>query len=73
LTTRAAPAYVAGVRPDLDGGCRGLAEGPRRRERLEAVGLDSSRSRPPTRDIRPLFRDKVRAYVHRVGAPHADS
>lgn len=39
---------------------------------LEAVGLDSSRSRPPTRDVRPLFFDKVREYVRRTGAPGAN-
>jgi len=36
---------------------------------LELVGLDSSRSRPPLRDIRPLFRDKARKMLQACGVP----
>jgi 4-hydroxy-tetrahydrodipicolinate synthase len=36
---------------------------------LELVGLDSSRCRPPTRDIRPLFREKARAMLRQCGVP----
>lgn len=36
---------------------------------LELVGLDSSRSRPPMRDIRPLFREKVRTMLRTCGVP----
>jgi 4-hydroxy-tetrahydrodipicolinate synthase len=36
---------------------------------LELVGLDSSRSRPPIRDIRPGFREKTRAMLKSCGVP----
>jgi dihydrodipicolinate synthase/N-acetylneuraminate lyase len=36
---------------------------------MELVGLDSSRSRPPTRDVRPLFRDKARQMLLDCGVP----
>ncbi len=37
---------------------------------LELIGLDSSRCRPPTRDIRPRFRDQARAMLKACGVPH---
>ncbi|CAN5818278.1 4-hydroxy-tetrahydrodipicolinate synthase [soil metagenome] len=37
---------------------------------LELVGLDSSRCRPPTRDIRPQFREKARQMLRQIGCPH---
>ncbi len=37
---------------------------------LELCGFDTSRCRPPTRDIRPLFRDKARQLLRRCGVPH---
>jgi len=37
---------------------------------LELLGFDSSRCRPPTRDIRPLFRDKARQMLRNCGVPH---
>ena len=37
---------------------------------MELVGLPSSRSRPPTRDIRDLYRDKARAMLKTIGAPN---
>ncbi len=36
---------------------------------MELVGLPSSRSRPPTRDIRPLFREKARKMLLECGVP----
>ena len=36
---------------------------------LELVGLDSSRCRPPTRDIRPLFREKARHMLRDCAVP----
>lgn len=36
---------------------------------MELVGLPSSRCRPPTRDIRELYRDRTRAMLKRIGAP----
>jgi dihydrodipicolinate synthase/N-acetylneuraminate lyase len=36
---------------------------------MELVGLDSSRSRPPTRDVRPLFREKARQMLLDCGVP----
>ena len=36
---------------------------------LELVGLDSSRCRPPTRDIRSAFRDKARKMLDQCGVP----
>lgn len=36
---------------------------------MEIVGLPSSRCRPPTRDIRNIYRDKARAMLEAVGAP----
>ncbi len=37
---------------------------------LELVGLDSSRNRPPIRDIRPKFREKARQFLKKCGVPH---
>lgn len=36
---------------------------------MELVGLDSSRSRPPTRDVRPLYREKARQMLLDCGVP----
>jgi dihydrodipicolinate synthase/N-acetylneuraminate lyase len=36
---------------------------------MELVGLGSSRSRPPTRDVREVFRDQVRSMLERAGVP----
>ena len=36
---------------------------------MELVGLDSSRSRPPTRDVRPLYREKARRMLLDCGVP----
>ena len=36
---------------------------------MELVGLPSSRCRPPTRDIRELYREKTRDMLIRIGAP----
>ena len=36
---------------------------------MELVGLPSSRCRPPTRDIRDLYRDRTREMLIRIGAP----
>lgn len=36
---------------------------------MELVGLPSSRSRPPTRDIRDLYRDRAREMLAAIGAP----
>lgn len=36
---------------------------------MELVGLDSSRSRPPTRDVRRLFREKARRMLLDSGVP----
>jgi len=36
---------------------------------MELVGLPSSRCRPPTRDIRALYRDKTRDMLLKIGAP----
>jgi len=36
---------------------------------MELVGLDSSRSRPPTRDIREAFRDRCRQMLIDTGVP----
>jgi 4-hydroxy-tetrahydrodipicolinate synthase len=38
---------------------------------LELIGLDSSRCRPPVRDIRPLFRDQARHMLLETGVPQA--
>jgi dihydrodipicolinate synthase/N-acetylneuraminate lyase len=35
---------------------------------MELVGIGSSRCRPPTRDVRPLYRAKAAAMLHQVGA-----
>lgn len=35
----------------------------------ELVGLDSSRCRPPTRDVRPQFRERVRRMLIECGVP----
>lgn len=36
---------------------------------MELVGLDSSRSRPPTRDVRPRFREQARQMLLDCGVP----
>jgi dihydrodipicolinate synthase/N-acetylneuraminate lyase len=36
---------------------------------MELVGLDSSRCRPPTRDVRPLYREKARQMMIASGVP----
>ena len=36
---------------------------------MELVGLDSSRCRPPTRDVRELYRDKAREMLVKTGVP----
>ena len=36
---------------------------------MELVGLPSSRCRPPTRDIRDIYREKTREMLIRIGAP----
>ena len=36
---------------------------------LELIGLDASPCRPPIRDIRPRFREKVRAMLQAAGVP----
>jgi dihydrodipicolinate synthase/N-acetylneuraminate lyase len=36
---------------------------------MELVGLPSSRSRPPTRDVRPLFRERCREMLLACGVP----
>jgi dihydrodipicolinate synthase/N-acetylneuraminate lyase len=36
---------------------------------MELIGLDSSRCRPPTRDIRELFRDRTRTMLIETGVP----
>jgi len=36
---------------------------------MELVGLDSSRCRPPTRDVRPLYREKCRQMMLTSGVP----
>ena len=36
---------------------------------MELVGLDSSRSRPPTRDVRPIYREKARQMLLDCGVP----
>ncbi len=36
---------------------------------LEYVGLEGGRCRPPTRDIRPIFAEKVRQMAERCGVP----
>lgn len=35
---------------------------------MELMGLGSSRCRPPTRDIRPLYREKAAAMLRQIGA-----
>jgi dihydrodipicolinate synthase/N-acetylneuraminate lyase len=37
---------------------------------MELVGLPSSRSRPPTRDVRPLFRERCRQMLLATGVPN---
>jgi dihydrodipicolinate synthase/N-acetylneuraminate lyase len=37
---------------------------------MELVGLPSSRSRPPTRDVRPLFRERCRQMLLDTGVPN---
>ena len=36
---------------------------------MELVGLDSSRARPPTRDVRERFRDQARQMLIDCGTP----
>ncbi|MCS6780957.1 MAG: hypothetical protein NZ555_14795, partial [Geminicoccaceae bacterium] len=36
---------------------------------MELVGLGSSRCRPPTRDVRPLYRERCREMLIRSGCP----
>ena len=36
---------------------------------MELVGLDSSRCRPPTRDVRTLYRDRCREMMLATGVP----
>jgi dihydrodipicolinate synthase/N-acetylneuraminate lyase len=36
---------------------------------MELVGLDSSRCRPPTRDVRDTYRERARAMLKATGAP----
>jgi dihydrodipicolinate synthase/N-acetylneuraminate lyase len=36
---------------------------------MELVGLDSSRSRPPTRDVRPIYREQARQMLLACGVP----
>ncbi|MFO1055621.1 MAG: dihydrodipicolinate synthase family protein [Dongiaceae bacterium] len=36
---------------------------------MELIGLDSSRCRPPTRDIRPLYRERTRQMLLATGVP----
>lgn len=36
---------------------------------LELIGLDTSRCRPPVRDVRPQFRDRVRRMLVETGVP----
>jgi 4-hydroxy-tetrahydrodipicolinate synthase len=36
---------------------------------MELVGLDSSRCRPPTRDVRAQFRERARAMLIESGVP----
>jgi len=36
---------------------------------MELVGLDSSRNRPPTRDVRDAWRDRCRAMLQQCGVP----
>jgi dihydrodipicolinate synthase/N-acetylneuraminate lyase len=36
---------------------------------MELIGLDSSRCRPPTRDVRPLYREKARQMMLASGVP----
>jgi dihydrodipicolinate synthase/N-acetylneuraminate lyase len=36
---------------------------------MELIGLDSSRCRPPTRDVRPLYREKARRMMIASGVP----
>jgi 4-hydroxy-tetrahydrodipicolinate synthase len=40
---------------------------------MELVGLPSSRCRPPTRDIRGLYRDKAHAMLRKIGAPRVST
>jgi hypothetical protein len=36
---------------------------------MELIGLDSSRCRPPTRDIRDRYRERCRAMMRQCGVP----
>ena len=37
---------------------------------LECIGFSSSRERPPTRDVRELFREKTRQMLIASGVPN---
>ena len=37
---------------------------------MELVGMDSSRNRPPTRDLRNQFRDKAQKMMQQTGVPN---
>ena len=37
---------------------------------MELCGMESSRNRPPIRDIRPKFREKARQMLKKIGVPH---
>ena len=37
---------------------------------MELVGLPSSRSRPPTRDIRDRYREQAREMLQAIGTPN---
>jgi hypothetical protein len=36
---------------------------------MELIGLDSSRNRPPTRDIRDCYREQYRTMMQQCGVP----
>ena len=40
---------------------------------MELIGLPSSRCRPPTRDIRPAYRDQAKAMMSAIGVPRLNS
>ena len=40
---------------------------------MEFVGLPSSRCRPPTRDIRRIYRDATLDMLHQIGAPRVEA
>lgn len=65
-------AHVVGACYDLYGeiGRHTGGEGHLDKLCLELIGFDSSRCRPPVRDIRPLFRDRVRRMLLETGVPN---